>query len=84
MGNRKIVCSRWGGPQKTKPERAVLSRTFRNDTDLMCHCIGVFSDAVASDCKLVVEEHCVTEYGHAVAQISSRIFRNDTGSHTRN
>ena len=35
----------------------------------MRHCIGVFSDAVAFPCKLIIEEHCLTEYGQAVAQV---------------
>ena len=33
----------------------------------MCDCIGVLTDAVALPCALILEEHCVTGYGHAWA-----------------
>ena len=37
---------------------------------LMCHCFGVLVEAVSSPHQRKIEEHCLTEYGQAVAQIS--------------
>ena len=54
-----------------------LSRVFRGSgetpptpSDLRCHCIEVFFDAVSFRLKerFLLHEHCMTEDGHAVAR----------------
>ena len=44
----------------------------------MCHCIGVFANAVSSPRKLVVGSHGVTEDGHSVAPdfVRTPVFQN--------
>ena len=39
--------------------RALLGKSviFQNGAGVTCHCIGVFSDAVASPRKLAIERH---------------------------
>ena len=47
-------------------------QNFSKRYKVTCHCIGVFSDAVSLPFKEIIEEHCVTEDGHAVAQVFNR------------
>ena len=40
-----------------QPQRGNAVKDFQNGTNVTCHCIGVFSDAVSSNFKLAIQGH---------------------------